>query len=300
MRNPTIEKNYRRYTTKSEAHKAFNSLSGIIQGITLDRQLNQKEIQELDTWCSEHEFLVRQNPFNELISTIQVIISDNVVTLDELEDMRWLCDKFKDGFEYYNFITSDLQVLQGIFHGILADGVVNEQEVKALNHWLTAHQHLESYYPFDEIYALITNVLQDGVVDEQEKKLLKVFFTEFTKVNNPELTREVLQLKKEEFKIDGICAIDPKIKIKGHQFCFTGKSSQSTRAEIAEIIQSKAGVFINNVSKKTNYLLVGDDGNPCWSYSCYGRKVEKAMQLRKQGAQVLIVHEYDFWDFLEG
>lgn len=31
-----------------------------------------------------------------------------------------------------------------------------------------------------------------------------------------------------------------------------------------------------------------------WAFSCYGRKVEKAVQLRKDGSQVIIVHENDF------
>ena len=56
---------------------------------------------------------------------------------------------------------------------------------------------------------------------------------------------------------------------------------------------------MNSVSKKTNYLIVGDDGNPCWAYACYGRKVEKAINLRKEGAQIIIVHENDFWDEVE-
>ncbi|GMA55471.1 hypothetical protein GCM10025857_68280 [Alicyclobacillus contaminans] len=48
----------------------------------------------------------------------------------------------------------------------------------------------------------------------------------------------------------------------------------------------------------TDYLVVGDQGNPCWAFSCYGRKVEKAVKLRKQGRRILIIHEVDFWDAL--
>lgn len=49
-------------------------------------------------------------------------------------------------------------------------------------------------------------------------------------------------------------------------------------------------------SKKVNYLVVGGEGNPCWAYACYGRKVEKAVELRRQGHPIVIVHENDFHD----
>jgi hypothetical protein len=52
---------------------------------------------------------------------------------------------------------------------------------------------------------------------------------------------------------------------------------------------------VPNVNQKTNYLLVGSDGNPCWAFSCYGRKVEKAVEMRKEGYSIQIINENDFW-----
>lgn len=40
----------------------------------------------------------------------------------------------------------------------------------------------------------------------------------------------------------------------------------------------------------------GNTGNPYRSYSCYGRKIEEAVALRKEGAKVQIINETDFWD----
>ena len=54
----------------------------------------------------------------------------------------------------------------------------------------------------------------------------------------------------------------------------------------------------SNVTLKTDYLIVCDEGNPHWAFCCYGRKVEKAYQLRREGHRVSIVHESDFWDAL--
>ena len=103
----------------------------------------------------------------------------------------------------------------------------------------------------------------------------------------------------ELYSIDGICCTNPDITISGKLFSFTGKSSHATRSEIAHQIVEHGGSFKNNVIKSTNYLIVGDDGNPCWAYSCYGRKVEQAMDLRKNGSTILIVHENDLWRKME-
>lgn len=59
---------------------------------------------------------------------------------------------------------------------------------------------------------------------------------------------------------------------------------------------SLPSLFTNSVSRKVIYLVVGNNGNPCWMFFCYGRKVERAMQLRKEGYSIMVVHENDFWD----
>jgi hypothetical protein len=289
---------YRQFTTKSEAHKAFNSLKGIIEGIGLDYRVNQKEIFELEAWCEKYEALRLRNPFNDIITNIQVIISDNVVTAEEIADMKWLCERFEGEFGYYDVLTSDLQRLQGVCHGLLSDGIIKDEEVKALAIWLDQHSHLSSFYPYDEIVSILTEVLEDNKIDEQERELLAKYFLEFVELTDHELVEEVY-VRTKNIDIKGICATAPDIIFSKHQFCWTGTSSRGKkRAEIAKLIEDNGGKFINSVSTKTNYLIVGDDGNPSWAYACYGRKVEKAMQVRKEGGKVVIVHENDFWDAL--
>lgn len=78
------------------------------------------------------------------------------------------------------------------------------------------------------------------------------------------------------------------------------KSSKATRKELEKIIKN-AGGFINfkSVTKETNYLIVGNDGNQCWAFSTYGRKVERTIELRKKGLKIMIIQENDFWDAVE-
>ncbi|HPN82790.1 MAG TPA: NAD-dependent DNA ligase, partial [Spirochaetota bacterium] len=60
----------------------------------------------------------------------------------------------------------------------------------------------------------------------------------------------------------------------------------------------RRGQVQDRVTEETDYLVVGSGGSPYWAFSCYGRKVERAMNLRRDGHPVSIVHESDFWDAL--
>lgn len=88
----------------------------------------------------------------------------------------------------------------------------------------------------------------------------------------------------------------PEIRFPGSTFCFTGASSKFKRKEFEDLILNLGGEPHKGVTTKLNYLVIGAEGNPCWAFACYGRKVEKAVELRKKGVRVVIVHENDFHD----
>ncbi|MBL8827994.1 MAG: BRCT domain-containing protein [Planctomycetaceae bacterium] len=92
--------------------------------------------------------------------------------------------------------------------------------------------------------------------------------------------------------------MDPQIEFPKRVFCFTGKSAKASRKQLATLISEKGGVFKDSIVRELDYLIVGADGDPCWAYSCYGRKIEQVIELRKCGFPMLLVHENDFWDFV--
>jgi NAD-dependent DNA ligase len=285
---------YMKFCTPSIIDKTLNTLEGILTGITIDKQLNELEIGELKSWCNSHSILAQKQPYSELFQVIIKSLEDNILTLEEKEDILWLCKRLHSSGLYYDIVTSDLQKLQGIIHGILSDGKITKEELEGLREWLSDNEQLSTYYPYDEIYSLITAALEDGIVSKDEENLLKAFFSQFADIKTEELniTSEI----KDCLCKHGICALAPEITIQDHMFCFTGKSTKATRHEIAELIKKNNGNYHNSITKKTNYLIIGSEGNTCWAFSCYGRKVEKAMEMRKNGVNIVLVNEIDFWD----
>ena len=291
---------YRHFTTPAELHKAINTLRGLVAGITTDQKITDAEINELCHWCTTQAHLINRHPFSELIPLIRAVYEDGVITSDEASDVLWLCNNFISDSDYYDLVTSSTQFLMGLIHGIMADGELEESEIHLLRQWLTINDYLCGTYPFDELHSLISTILLDGKITEDECNMLKAFLSNFIDAKTSyNLNESDLVAMREKYSVTGICASCQEIDFKDTVFCFTGESQKATRKEIASLIESLGGVYKNNVSGKTQYLIVGNMGNPCWAYSCYGRKVEDAIKLRQSGHKLVIVNEIDFWDVIE-
>lgn len=288
---------YRRYTTPAELHKAVNTLRGMVAGISANGNISDDEVNELSHWCSLHANLINRHPFSELIPVINAALEDGVIDAEEREDIIWLCNNFTSDAKYYDVVTSSIQFLTGLIHGVMADGALSDEEILTLRDWLTENDFLQGTYPFDELNSLINAVLADKVVSDDERNTLMAFFSNFIEFKDSyNLMEPDFAKLRAEYSVQGICAFCPEIEFEGHTFCFTGQSYRGSRQELVDEVESLDGIYRNGVSKKTNYLIVGNAGNPCWAYSCYGRKIEEALNLRKAGAKVQIINETDFWD----
>ncbi len=289
------DQSYYEFTRKARLDKAINSFIGIISGISIDGKINDKEVSFLINWIEENEDIKDSHPMNEFLPVVARALEDGIISEDERLDLQWLCEKMIST-DYYNQITADIQRLHAIAGGIAADNKITEEELNNLSSWMDAHEHLRTCYPYDELDSLMTVVLADKKIDSQEHKMLLTAFQEFIPISNKRTISQPMIVEQQTIK--GLCAICPEIKIAQSQFCFTGASSFYTRNQFIEIVTNLGGLVVNNVSKNLNYLIIGAAGNPCWAYACYGRKVEAAVNLRKQGYHILLVHENDFRDVI--
>lgn len=285
-------------TSKARADKAINSLKGILLGINLDKEVNKQEVNELKEWAENHRALINRNPFKEFMTIIEETVSNNIPATETIEDLFWLCQKYETDNYYYKALTTDLQTLQGICHGILADGIINEKEVRDLEAWLEQNTHLSTYYPYDEIRSLILSIVSDGIIEEEEILVLKAYLNQFVNIENQEIAKQI-DAETADINISGHCTSDPNIDFDGKTFCITGVLKSGARAELENLISDLGGIPTKTVTKKTDYLIVGDNGNQSWAFACYGRKVEKALEMRKVGHQICLVHEYDLMDAIE-
>jgi NAD-dependent DNA ligase len=287
-------RSYFRFTGKSRLEKSVNSLLGLLEGIAIDGKVTPGEISLLRIWLDDHQDVAQCHPFNELVPAVAAAVQDGVLDDSEREDLMWLCERLRKT-EFFDMVTADMQRLHALVGGIAADGEITVEEMRGLSDWLAEHEHLKTCWPYDEIESLTTKVLADGRVDDEEQRMLLAFFTEFLAVLDERTIVNPVFFGQDQ-TLGALCAVMPEIRFPGSTFCFTGASSKFKRKDFDDLILNLGGEPHNGVTTKLNYLVIGAEGNPCWAFACYGRKVEKAVGLRKKGVRVVIVHENDFHD----
>jgi hypothetical protein len=283
---------YYRFTSKSRLEKAVFTLLGLFEGLAIDGVIVRGETKYFQEWLSEQQEYAHQHPFDEIMPVIQEGLKLGKIPEQERDDITWLCQKFRPESSYFDHVTIDLQRLHAIVAGIAADGLITTDELLGLSDWLSDHEHLRRCWPYDEIDSLITSVLADHQIDPREQALLLHFFSEFAELKPSGLHPEV-----EHPTLQGLCSVSPLIRFDQSVFCFTGQASLD-RDELEIAVVDRGGTVSRTVSRHTHYLVIGAEGNPCWAYACYGRKVEQAVKLRQQGYPLVLVHETDFLDAL--
>jgi len=90
----------------------------------------------------------------------------------------------------------------------------------------------------------------------------------------------------------------PDVVFSGHSFCFTGKFDFGPRKECEHLITEKGGIAAKSVSEYLDFLVIGTQGSPVWKRGSYGRKIEKAIFLRRENARPAIVSEEHCLSFI--
>lgn len=289
----TMESDYIRFAGTRIRERDINELGGIVRGVALDGRINQAEVAELRRWCaanSEHGL------YREVTGRVERALLDGHLDDEERADLLWFCDHFLRVAGSPDKVRGDMQVLHGLLAGISADAVINEKELRGLQGWLESADDLKGLWQYDEIDSLATWAMSDGRVDATEHRYLLAFASQFLDRENHLLTEPLT----DDLVKHGVCAVQPEIAFEGKVFVVTGESSKATREELHAHVKRRGGIAHPRVTKEVDYLVVAAGGSPAWAFSCYGRKIEAAVKLRRLGTRIVIVHEFDFWDALRG
>lgn len=177
-----------------------------------------------------------------------------------------------------------IDTLIGLSKGLVADGRVNQAEAEVLMNWLMQSRQASNNPVILNLLDKVSAMLEDGVLDEDESSEL---FSILRKISgDPSEIGEVA--KSSSLPID---QPEPGLIFNGMSFLFTGTCAYGTRKQCQEAIEALGGVNAKNVTKSLNYLVLGTYVTDSWAHENYGRKIEKAMRYRDEGAPLIIVTE---------
>ena len=90
------------------------------------------------------------------------------------------------------------------------------------------------------------------------------------------------------------------IDLAGASFLFTGKLALMTRSEATNKVTAAGGANSSGVTKKLDYLVIGDEGSSLYGEGRKGSKQVKAEKLVEAGAEMKIISETAFLQMLSG
>ncbi|MGZ4925959.1 MAG: BRCT domain-containing protein [Burkholderiales bacterium] len=191
------------------------------------------------------------------------------------------------GVAYRNECVRACAELTGIAEGLVADAQLNDAEIGFLNRWLEKNDAASCDWPGDVLHARVREVLADGVVTEDERTyLLKTLHM----LVGGHLERLAELPKVNELALDHV----ERVEIAGSLFCLTGDFVFAPREQCEEAVVSRGGRVCPSVTKKINYLVIGGLGSDEWKHGNYGTKILKAIEYKRQGCPILLIHE-DSW-----
>lgn len=287
-------KDFLRFSNPRLVVRDLQTLVGILQGIQSDGIINESEKAAIFNWINSTKDYEHKKPYYEVVTFLREAIADNVLTQDEINNITWYCDNYINQSPYNEQLKNGILNLLGIIKGIVVDNEINLTELEYLDKWLEENSYLKNTWPYDELYNMCTSIIEDKAISVEEHtafiNFCKAIVGETQTKSNTELVQTISS---------GFFQIDPDITLQEKTFCLTGVSKKYKRREIAEKIELYGGFVAGGVSTKIDYLIVCDDKNSCWAFTCYGRKIEEVVQLRKKGHSIVIVHEYDLFDKFE-
>jgi hypothetical protein len=174
--------------------------------------------------------------------------------------------------------------LIGISRGVIADGVVDEQEAIFIGQWIENHREVAEKWPVNVLYARLTEMLKDGILSEDEQEELLETLRDLT--GESSLFQE--PNRSTTLPVDKPA---PEIEFEGKTFCLTGKFVFGSTLDCEETIAEMGGEVVPMPGRETDYLVIGELCSPDWVHTTFGRSIEKGVELKEQGHPLTILTE---------
>lgn len=275
--------------------RQISELLGLCKGLIADGKIVQSEAESLYAWLIDQEGMGCS-----LVETLRVqvgqMLEDGVLDASEsAELMRRVCGLIdnrpdekiplrRDGVPANNLDDYQISALLGLCRGLIADGKIDRSEADVLYTWLKAHEETID----NPVMTAFEEKLQPFLREKPENadnrahllKLLSGLIGGKTEVGEC-LRATTLWLDEPS----------PEVIFEDRKFCLTGKFSYGKRGRCEDEVRARGGICQSSPSKTTDYLVIGSYAEGTWIQSAYGRKIEKAVELRADGRPIRIISE---------
>jgi hypothetical protein len=171
--------------------------------------------------------------------------------------------------------------------GVLADGVVTDQEARALAAFVRARPEVGLSWPGDVLLRRLETIFDDGRVDEGERKDLEFLLTRILDAEG----ESPAAVPTSPLPLDDP---PPIVRFRDRTFVFVGTLASGSLGRCHRQVVRLGGVCATTVTPETDYLVLGGFPGPRWAETALGEEVFRALAVREAGSCIAIVSEKEF------
>ena len=274
------------FSFSREKLQAIHGLKGILTGVVADKQLNEQEFLFLDAWLKSQQHLAGDSDVVAILNQVGAILEGGRISSKELDQMELRIEQMvssKDTGD--SSLVSRIDELIGFLAGLAADGILNDLEIVALSDWLDSNDDVKDKWPASAIVSRLEYIREDGIITNEERADLLTTVKQFV---GPDLEPGDITVEAStavwEDKVESM-------NIAGSTFCLTGDFVSGDRNSVDTLLKCLGASTSPNMSKEVDYLVIGTLASKNWLYTSHGRKIEKALLLKRKGVDVIIITE---------
>jgi len=278
--------NTARFNGKRNHEKSVYTLRGILSGLVSDEKLNNMELLFLDLWLKEESKLPKEGDVLDLTEMIADILEDGVISEDEKQD---ILSQIECIIEYGEAESQDnencINELIGILKGVSCDDNLATEEFEFLDSWLQKHADLVDTWPVGLLTKRVAEIKEDGIVTEEEREQ---FLETLKKITGTRFSEDGTASN----NVAEVWFDQPGDLIqKGKKICFTGTFLSGNRKTCEAIAKTYGATTTKDVTLDLDILILGSTASKDWRFSSHGRKIEKAMKLKSEGKELVVISE---------
>lgn len=276
----------RAFSFSNEKDRALYGLKGILAGVVADKRLNELELLFLDSWLQSQEYLSEDADVLTILSQVGDILEDGVISPEELQQMQARIEQIVSARDSETpESVGHIEELVGFLTGTASDGVLNDQEITAMSAWLEHNESVKEVWPASVIVMRLALILEDGIITDEERGDLLATVRQVTGTDTDEsgLSFEAST----EVWEDSLESLN----LAGSVFCLTGDFVSGDRDSVDTMLRCLGAETNSSVNKSVDYLVIGTLASRDWLYTSHGRKIEKALLLKREGSAIKIITE---------
>ena len=151
--------------------------------------------------------------------------------------------------------------LCGILQGVIycCDPEIHWAENLAM--WLERHTELHQHWPGNSLRLMLLPFLRKQHAGADLSRLLN-------------FCRSLIAFQGDPKALEDFA-------VQNKNFVFSGTFCRSHRQNYEEAVRKLGGSVQDNITRKTDYLVIGDHPAPSWNNSIYGKKIQRAQEYER-------------------